>query len=187
MTANAIIAQVLALLGLGSNIASVQCRRRIWVLAFQIAANIFYGLQYIFLGVWSAFAVSITSALECIVVYGYANGSQAEQRRHPLPLAVLLAIMAITTIFGLVGYAEPLDLLPIIVTVVYSWAVWQSNLRTFRLVAMLIPVCWFIYNMQVGAWVSMCTAVVEFGSAVAAVIRIDMLKYNHNHGGKKHN
>lgn len=40
---------------------------------------------------------------------------------------------------------------------------------------MLIPVGWFIYNMHVGAWVSMCTAVVEFCSALAAIVRIDIM------------
>ena len=192
MTIGEIIAQVFALAGLGSNIASVQCKRRIWVLLFQISANILYAVQFVFLDAWPAFAVSIVSALECVVVYYYANRistkatekvatksdgnvGRATGNTTKMPLPVLILIMVLTTVFGLMDYTDALSLLPVVVTIAYSWAVWQPNLRIFRIIAALIPVCWFIYNMHVGAWVSMCTAVVEFGSAMVAIVRIDIM------------
>ena len=208
MTIGEIMAQIFALAGLGSNIASVQCKRRIWVLLFQIAANVLYAVQYVFLDAWPAFAVSMVSAVECIVVYYYANGAdragtdlekpltsdQTDTGRRQtgakcrqtdnkaddnkvarMPLPVLLLIMIATTVFGLMDYTDALSLLPIIVTIAYSWAVWQPNLRIFRVIAVLIPICWFIYNMHVGAWVSVCTAVVETISALSAIVRIDIL------------
>ena len=195
MNLNSIIAQCLAFLGLGSNIASVQCKRRIWVLFFQISANVLYAVQYIFLDAWPAFATSIVSAVECLIVYYYANqvlvkkvdknisedsgrvksGKDNNVEEGKMPLPVLLLIILATIGFGLLDYKDTLSLLPIAVTIAYSWVVWQPNLKIFRAVSVLIPACWFIYNMHVGAWVSMCTAVVEFGSAIAAVIRIDIL------------
>ena len=201
MTIGEIMAQIFALAGLGSNIASVQCKRRIWVLLFQISANVLYAVQYVFLDAWPAFAVSMVSAVECIVVYYYANragragtdlgkpltSDQTDTGRRQtdnkaddnkvarMPLPVLLLIMIATTVFGLMDYTDALSLLPIIVTIAYSWAVWQPNLRIFRVIAVLIPICWFIYNMHVGAWVSMCTAVVETISALSAIVRIDIL------------
>lgn len=201
MTIGEIMAQIFALAGLGSNIASVQCKRRIWVLLFQIAANVLYAVQYVFLDAWPAFAVSMVSAVECIVVYYYANragragtdlgkpltSDQTDTGRRQtdnkaddnkvarMPLPILILIMVLTTAFGLMDYTDALSLVPVVVTIAYSWAVWQPNLRIFRIIAMLIPVGWFIYNMHVGAWVSMCTAVVETISALSAIVRIDIL------------
>lgn len=192
MTIGEIMAQIFALAGLGSNIASVQCKRRIWVLLFQISANVLYAVQYVFLDAWPALAVSIVSALECVVVYYYANRmltkatekvaiksdsnvGRATDNTAKMPLSVLILIMVFTTVFGLMDYTDALSLVPVAVTIAYSWAVWQPNLRIFRIIAMLIPVGWFIYNMHVGAWVSMCTAVVEFCSALAAIVRIDIM------------
>lgn len=192
MTIGEIMAQIFALAGLGSNIASVQCKRRIWVLLFQISANVLYAVQYVFLDAWPAFVVSIVSALECVVVYYYANRAltkaaekvaaksdsnvgRATNSTAKMPLPILILIMALTTVFGLMDYTDVLSLVPVAVTIAYSWAVWQPNLRIFRIIAMLIPVGWFIYNMHVGAWVSMCTAVVEFCSALAAIVRIDIM------------
>ena len=192
MTIGEIMAQIFALAGLGSNIASVQCKRRIWVLLFQISANVLYAVQYVFLDAWPAFVVSIVSALECVVVYYYANRAltkaaekvaaksdsnvgRATNSTAKMPLPILILIMALTTVFGLMDYTDVLSLVPVAVTIAYSWAVWQPNLRIFRIIAALIPVGWFIYNMHVGAWVSMCTAVVEFCSALAAIVRIDIM------------
>ena len=192
MTIGEIMAQIFALAGLGSNIASVQCKRRIWVLLFQISANVLYAVQYVFLDAWPAFAVSIVSALECVVVYYYANRAltkaaekvaaksdsnvgRATNSTAKMPLPILILIMVLTTVFGLMDYTDVLSLVPVAVTIAYSWAVWQPNLRIFRTIATSIPVGWFIYNMHVGAWVSMCTAVVEFCSALAAIVRIDIM------------
>lgn len=192
MTIGEIMAQIFALAGLGSNIASVQCKRRIWVLLFQISANVLYAVQYVFLDAWPAFVVSIVSALECVVVYYYANRAltkaaekvaaksdgnvgRATNSTAKMPLPILMLIMVLTTVFGLMDYTDALSLVPVVVTIAYSWAVWQPNLRIFRTIATLIPVGWFIYNMHVGAWVSMCTAVVEFCSALAAIVRIDIM------------
>ena len=192
MTIGEIMAQIFALAGLGSNIASVQCKRRIWVLLFQISANVLYAVQYVFLDAWPAFVVSIVSALECVVVYYYANRAltkaaekvaaksdsnvgRATNSTAKMPLPILILIMVLTTVFGLMDYTDALSLVPVVVTITYSWAVWQPNLRIFRIIAALIPVGWFIYNMHVGAWVSMCTAVVEFCSALAAIARIDIM------------
>ena len=193
MTIGEIMAQIFALAGLGSNIASVQCKRRIWVLLFQISANVLYAVQYVFLDAWPAFAVSMVSAVECIVVYYYANradragtdlgkpltSDQTDTGRRQtdnkaddnkvarMPLPALLLIMIATTVFGLMDYTDALSLLP------------KPNLRIFRAIAVLIPICWFIYNMHVGAWVSMCTAVVETISALSAIVRIDVFGRKH--------
>ena len=170
------------------------------MLLFQISANVLYAVQYVFLDAWPAFAVSIVSALECVVVYYYANRmstkatekaaiksdsnvGRATDNTAKMPLPILILIMILTTVFGLMDYTDALSLLPVVVTIAYSWAVWQPNLRIFRIIAALIPVCWLIYNMHVGAWVSMCTAVVEFGSAAAAIVRIDIMgKSTRKHG-----
>ena len=214
MTISEIIAQIMAFMGLGSNIISVQCKRRRLILAFQVLGNILYGLQYVFLRAWPGFTISIISAIECVVVYYYANyasscNKEVENARkagRPLsedemaqlctdekkfngkmPVLVFVLMLVAITVMGFLSYRTPMDLLPIVVTAIYTWAIWQPDTKKFRLAAVTFPICWFIYNMYVGAWVSMCTSVVEFISAIAAIVRIDVVKYNHNHGGQEHN
>lgn len=165
-----IIAQALGFAGLGSNIASVQCKRRYWVLIWQIAANLLYGVQYIFLGAWSGLAVCIISALECIIVYYYAN-----RKSTKMPAWVLILIIVTITIAGCFSYTDTFSLIPLVVTALYSWAVWQPNLRIFRIISAIIPVGWFVYNLHVAAYVPMFTSIIECASAIAAIVRIDIL------------
>ena len=184
MTPHQIITQILALTGLSCNVISVQVNRRRWIVFFQVAENLLYSLQYVFLSAWSAFTVSIISAVECIIVYYYAN-RDPDSPNSKMPLWLMLLIMAVISVVGLIQYRGPFDAIPVVVTAFYTWAIWQPNLRTFRLSAMTFPVCWFIYNWHVGAWVSVGTSVIEFISATSAVIRFDVLKYNHNHDRKE--
>lgn len=191
MSISFIIAQILGFAGLGSNIASVQSKRRRFVLLFQVLANVFYGVQYIFLAAWPGLAVSLISALECVIVYCYANRSQAKSNaksedhrgrssidnQSAMPKWALALLMIAVTVAGFVSYTDGYILIPIIVTLIYFWSVWQPNLRVFRLIAAAIPVCWFIYNLHVGAYVPTATAVVEFISALAAIIRIDLIPH----------
>lgn len=201
MALNIIIAQGLALLGLAGNMISVQCKRRLNVLIFQIAANLLYGVQYIFLGAWSALAVCLISAIECIVVYYYANrgrvGSDKDNKNSEpiinsktadtsqdakMPWPVLAVIIIATTLAGLISFDGDLfSIIPIIVTIAYSWSIWQPNLRIFRIIAVIIPASWFIYNWHVSAFVSVATAVVEFINAITAVIRLDICYNSRNH------
>ena len=167
MTSAQIIAQILGFVGLGCNITSVQCKRRRWVLTFQALADIVYGAQYIFLAAWSGLAISLVSAVECGVIYYFAtrpdtgHGKRGADGNLRMPLPVLLI--------------NPISALPTVITLVYTWMIWQPNLRVYRVVSALISVGWFTYNLCVGAYVPTITAVVEFISAISAIVRIDVM------------
>ena len=136
MTISEIIAQIMAFMGLGSNIISVQCKRRRLILAFQVLGNILYGLQYVFLRAWPGFTISIISAIECVVVYYYANyasscNKEVENARkagRPLsedemaqlctdekkfngkmPVLVFILMLVAITVMGFLSYRTPMD------------------------------------------------------------------------------
>lgn len=181
MTSAQIIAQVLGFVGLGCNITSVQCKRRRWVLTFQALADIVYGAQYIFLSAWSGLAISLVSAVECGVIYYFAtrpdtgHGKRGADGNLRMPLPVLLITMAVVGGAGVLSYSNPISALPTVITLVYTWMIWQPNLRVYRVVSALISVGWFTYNLCVGAYVPTITAVVEFISAISAIVRIDVM------------
>lgn len=191
-----IIAQLLSILGLASNIASVQCKKRRSILFFQITANLFYALQYVFLSAWSALVITLISAAECIIIYYYAvkkytpeqakslkRGANGEIRM-PLPVLIITMIAVITsglwTFFTADGM-DPLALFPTVITAAYTWAIWQPNLTIFRAIMTAIPAGWFCYNLHVRAYVAVATSVFEFASAAVAFVRLDMLKLKHEH------
>lgn len=173
MPINEVLAQIFALMGLGSNVASVQSDKRRWVLVFQVLANLLYGMQYIFLSAWPALGVSVISAVECIIVYYYAKWHAGSNGKMSLPILILIIIAII--IVSLLTYTDIYSLIPAVATITYTIIVWQPNLLAFRLASAFISACWFVYNLRARAWVSVATSVVEFVSAVVAVARLDIL------------
>lgn len=173
MPINEILAQIFALMGLGSNIASVQSDKRRWVLVFQVLANLLYGIQYIFLNAWPALGVSVISAVECIIVYYHAKRHAGGNDRISLPILILIVVAII--IVSLLTYTDIYSLIPAVATITYTIIIWQPNLLVFRLASAFISACWFVYNLRARAWVSVATSVVEFVSAVVAVTRLDIL------------
>lgn len=173
MPINEVLAQIFALMGLGSNVASVQSDKRRWVLVFQVLANLLYGMQYIFLSAWPALGVSVISAVECIIVYYYAKRHAGSNGKMSLPILMLIIIAII--IVSLLTYTDIYSLIPAVATITYTIIVWQPNLLAFRLASAFISACWFVYNLRARAWVSVATSVVEFVSAVVAVARLDIL------------
>ena len=173
MPINEVLAQIFALMGLGSNVASVQSDKRRWVLVFQVLANLLYGMQYIFLSAWPALGVSVISAVECIIVYYYAKRHAGSNGKMSLPILILIIIAII--IVSLLTYTDIYSLIPAVATITYTIIVWQPNLLAFRLASAFISACWFVYNLRARAWVSVATSVVEFVSAVVAVARLDIL------------
>lgn len=173
MSINEILAQIFALMGLGSNVASVQSNKRHWVLVFQVLANLLYGIQYIFLSAWPALGVSVISAAECVIVYYYAK--RHADRNDKMSLPILILIVTAIVIVSLLTYTDLYSLIPAVATITYTIIIWQPNLLVFRLASAFISACWFVYNLRARAWVSVATSVVEFVSAVVAVTRLDIL------------
>lgn len=163
-----ILANILGVIGIFFLVVSVQCNKKSSILIFQIFANIFYGLQYLTLGAFSAGVMSIVSLLRCLIFYSYDR----KGKLVPLWLFLILALSIIFPIFF--TYDGILSLFPIVATLVYSYATWQKNLSLFRKLVMSVSSLWVVYNFAVGAYISVIGSVFEFVSSIIAIYRLDV-------------
>lgn len=163
-----ILANILGVIGIFFLVVSVQCNKKSSILIFQIFANIFYGLQYLTLGAFSAGVMSIVSLLRCLIFYSYDR----KGKLVPLWLFLILALSIIFPIFF--TYDGILSLFPIVATLVYSYATWQKNLSLFRKLVLSVSILWIIYNFCVGAYISVIGSVFEFVSSIIAIYRLDV-------------
>ena len=163
-----VFAHIFGIIGIFFLVVSVQCNKKSSILVFQIFANLFYGLQYLTLGAFSAGAMSIVSLLRCLVFYYY----DSKKSIVPIWMFLILASTVVAPIFF--TYDDLLSLLPIIATLVYSYAVWQKNLSLFRKLVMSVSSLWVVYNFAVGAYISVIGSVFEFVSSIIAIYRLDV-------------
>ena len=165
-----IFAQISGLLASISSMASVHQNKKIKMLGFQILSNFLFVVQYIFLGALAGASVYLLSIFRCYIFYQY------EKLEKKKSLLVLTIFIIITIFSGMLCYQDIFSIIPIITAVLYTYAVWQNNLKIFRVIAFIVPVAISIYNFYVGAYVGALSAVIEAVSSFTAIIRFDIIK-----------
>ena len=137
----------------------------------QVIANGIYGIEYLLLGAFSAASMNFLSFLRLLVYYFYAL------LNIKMPKWILFVFITLVLLFGIITYDGLISLLPIIITVLYTYAFWQNNLNVARIIYIVAAIIWIYYNYEVGAYVGIIGNALEIITGL-----ISLIKYR---GGKK--
>lgn len=165
-----LIAQIFGFIALIIYCVSLQTTKREKLLKALIICNVFYCLQYLMLNAYAALFSCLIGAVRSIIFVKY------EKENKPVSLWILLLVIGITIYSGILSYNGLISLIPIITGIMYSIAVWQPNLKIFRINSVINALCWIFYNIQVGAYVSILSSIIELISGSIAIIKLDVLK-----------
>lgn len=140
------------------------------VLIFQLISNLLYAIQYVLLNAFSAVATNVIGGIKNLIFYFYAKDEKE------IPNKFLYIYILIIVIFGVFTFNGLISIIPILVSILYAYAVWQDNLKVYRIITIIGSISWIIYNFLVGAYVGVAGNVFQLISAIIAFIRIDVLK-----------
>lgn len=110
------------------------------VLFLGMLCSLFYGLEYLLLGAISGLLTNIISILRNVWFY---NNSKKKKKNS---IWVLIVLAIITIISGLFSYASWYSILPIIATILFTYSIWQDNIKHYRYLAIPISLMWIVYN-----------------------------------------
>ena len=166
-----VLAQVLALFAILFWVISILLKNKKNILLMQVIANGIYGIEYLLLGAFSAASMNFLSFLRLLVYYFYTS------LNIKMPKWILFVFIALVLLFGIITYDGLISLLPIIITVLYTYAFWQNNLNVARIIYIVAAIIWIYYNYEVGAYVGIIGNALEITTEL-----ISLIKYR---GGKK--
>ena len=166
-----ILAQILALFAILFWVISILLKNKKNILLMQVIANGIYGIEYLLLGAFSAASMNFLSFLRLLVYYFYAL------LNIKMPKWILFVFIALVLLFGIITYDGLISLLPIIITVLYTYAFWQNNLNVAKIIYLVAAIIWIYYNYEVGAYVGIIGNALEITTGL-----ISLIKYQ---GGKK--
>ncbi len=166
-----ILAQVLALFAILFWVISILLKNKKNILLMQVIANGIYGIEYLLLGAFSAASMNFLSFLRLLVYYFYTL------LNIKISKWILFVFIALVLLFGIITYDGLISLLPIIITVLYTYAFWQNNLNVARIIYIVAAIIWIYYNYEVGAYVGIIGNALEITTGL-----ISLIKYR---GGKK--
>lgn len=165
-----IYAQILGGLAILFWIISVQNKKKKNIILNQMIANLLYTIQYSMLGVFSASSMNFTSTLRSLVFY------QKEKNNQPISKIWLIIFLGLVIAGGIVFWDGYLSLIPIIITLFYTYSAWCKETKFLRIVFLCAAIVWIYYNYRVGAYICIIGNSLEIVSGTIALIRFKELK-----------
>ena len=163
-----IIAQTLGVLSLLLIIVGVQFKTKEQIIMSSIIANVLLSIQYFLLNAITASVILVLNAIRCIVFYLY-------KKKNLKPSLVTLMIFEIITIIsGVLSWQNVWSIIPIVATIVYTYGLWQDNVRVLKTSTAIIGLSWTIYDLMVRAFIAAIQDILQFVSAIISLIRLKL-------------
>lgn len=164
-----VLAQIFGLLGAISMLLSSWQKTRNKVLTFLILDSIFYLIEYIILGALSGAFINVVSIIRTII-FKYKDKNKIFQSNIILLLILLLYILV-----GVFTYNGLISIFPVVASILYAIVLWQDNVKKIRLGSAIMILSFLIYNIAVGAYLSILVELVLLISSITAIIKLDIL------------
>ena len=160
-----IIAQIAGFVAMGFGMYSYQMKHRTGILIFQTLSNVFWLIQYLLLGRYSAVAANVIGAMRNVIYMFRGRLRFADSRLVPI-----LATVAVV-ISGAITYGSPIDVLPIVAMVIASVAFYMKREQLIRILSLGIAISWFTFGLLAGSFAGMISDGVTFIVILISVIR----------------
>lgn len=160
-----ILAQICGLIILILTVISVQFKTKEKIVMCFVFANVIAAIQYFLLSAFTGAVISVINAIRCIVFYYY------KKKEMKPSLITLLIFELIAIISGIFTWQNIWSLIPILVTVIYTYGLWQDNVTVIRITTGIAGFGWAIYNIIVMAYVGAIQEISQLVSSVIAIVR----------------
>lgn len=125
----------------------VKDRNKVIIISFlSIVSNM---VAYTLLNAWSGLAMCTLGMFRNIVflIDEKKNGKRDYINKFDIVFLIILTILA--CIFAIYTYEGFLSLLSIFATMLYTYSVWQKNIRIYKLLGIPVCILWIIYNVYI--------------------------------------
>lgn len=158
-----ILVQVIGIVALLLDIASVQFKFRKTILSVQILASITWVVHFLLLGAISGAVMNSVGVLRSVSYFKF----QTEPRPFWLPWAIG-SVAVIASIFTWQGVVS---LLPLIAMLLAIYGLWQKDEQKIRICLLLCIPLWFAYNLIFMSYAGMASDVLALVSGLIALWR----------------
>ncbi len=160
-----ILAQIIGGIVLILTVISVQFKTKEKILICQMLSNLLISIQYFLLNALTGGVVSIINLIRCIIFYYY-------KKKNMKPSIVVLVVFIIVAIVsGILTWQSIFSIIPIIAAIVFTYGLWQDNIKITKICTAITAGNWSIYNMIVKAYAGAIQSIAECISGIIAIIR----------------
>ncbi|MBQ9319006.1 MAG: YgjV family protein [Bacilli bacterium] len=92
------------------------------------------------LGAISDFTMNMVSIIRNIWFYPNAKAN----KKNDITIFIVLCVLSI--IIGVCSFDGIFSILPVIITIIFTYSVWQDNNKVYRLLDLPMSIMWITYN-----------------------------------------
>lgn len=160
-----ILAQICGVIVLILTVISVQFKTKEKIVMCFVFANLAMAVQFFLLNAVTGAVISIINTIRCIIFYYYKK----KDKKPSLIILLIFEIVAIVS--GMMSWQNMWSVIPIVVTVIYTYGLWQDNVKVIRITTAIVGLGWAIYDIIVMAFVGAIQEISQFVSAMIALIK----------------
>lgn len=160
---NFIISQVMGGIALILVFISYFLRNKTTFLVFQIVANFFYALSFVFTNALVAGINSLISLIRCVVFYLYNR----QNKNIPWFYLLIFSILYVTA--GIIFFKDYIDIIPMLTPILCTLAMMMKNMKLVRYFMILPNILLVFYGILCQVYT---TAALDFMEVVAIFIAI---------------
>ena len=164
-----IAAQVIGVLAVVTTIASTQCKSKDGTLAFIGIMDILIILQYALLGAVTGLIVTAVGTIRVLIFYLY------DKEGKKIPWWILAAVSAVICGTVFLTYKKPIDLLPVLGTLIFTFGMWQNNVKILRATQLAASAAMLAYNIDVLAYADAVRAGLEAIFVFVGYVRYEIM------------
>lgn len=160
-----ILAQICGIIALILTVIAVQFKTKEKIVMCSVFANIVVAIQFFLLNAITGAVVSIINTIRCIIFYYYKKKDMKPS------IIILLIFEIIAVVSGIMSWQNIWSIIPIIVTVIYTYGLWQDSVKVIRITTGIAGFGWAIYDIIVMAYVGAVQETSQLISAIIALFR----------------
>ena len=153
-------AHICALIGFIFLIISTQEKNKNKILIYQSLFYLFFFLQYILIGVYSASILCIVSLIRNIIYYFKTN------KLSYFIIILVLIVGTITGIYVINNYGLIIPFLPLVINLIYTYVLSKNNIKFIKKGFLICSIIWIIYNYFIGAYIGLICNILEMFSYI---------------------
>lgn len=161
-----IMSQIFVVIGMACLGATYLVKNKKTILIIALVSAFGYTMQYVFLHKYAGAAVNVIGMIRCI--WFFFNDKKNKKNDY-ISISVISALIII---MGVVTFDGWESLLPSLAAILFTYSLWQSNVKVYRYIALVNSALWITYNtlcMSIMAIVSECILIVV---EIIGVIRL---------------
>ncbi|MDR0850574.1 MAG: YgjV family protein [Christensenellaceae bacterium] len=170
-----ILSQIFTVVAYGFFALSFATKNRNMLLIFSSINCVFNALAFLFLSAWTGFFMVLIALIRNIAFLIHEKYWGKSGKLALFDHIVLGLVIAVSVIVSVFAYDGVLSLLFVVMTLIYSFSVYQKNIKVYRILGIITRAMGIVYCGFIGSFLGMTFEAILCGVAAASVAFYDKI------------